>query len=57
MSFLDFLRAQPVFTLFLVLGAGQLIGRLRIGVVTLVLPRQCLFAWSVALRFIRRELP
>jgi len=35
MSFLDFLRSQPVFTLFLVLGLGQLIGRLRIGVVTL----------------------
>ncbi len=29
---LDFLRGQPVFTLFLVLGLGYLIGRIRIGV-------------------------
>jgi putative transport protein len=29
---LDFLRQQPVFTLFLVLGLGYLIGRVRIGV-------------------------
>jgi putative transport protein len=31
----DFLRAQPVFTLFLVLALGHLLGRLRIGPVSL----------------------
>jgi len=35
MQFLDFLRAQPVFTLFLVLGLGYMVGRLRIGIVSL----------------------
>ena len=32
---MDFLRAQPVFTLFLVLALGHLLGRLRIGPVSL----------------------
>ncbi len=35
MSPLEFLRGQPVFTLFLVLGLGHMLGRLRIGTVTL----------------------
>ena len=35
MQFIDFLRSQPVMTLFLVFGLGHLIGRIRVGVVTL----------------------
>ena len=32
---LEFLRSNPVFTLFVVLGCGYLVGRLRIGPVAL----------------------
>lgn len=32
---LDFLRNNPVFTLFAVLGCGYLVGRLRIGPISL----------------------
>ena len=35
MDFLEFLRDNPVFTLFLILGLGYLVGRIRIGVVSL----------------------
>jgi putative transport protein len=35
MSFLDYLRAQPVFTLFLILGLGYLVGRIRFGALAL----------------------
>ena len=35
MGFLDYLRAQPVFTLFLVLGLGYLVGRIRFGALAL----------------------
>ena len=34
MRFLEFLREQPVFTLFLILGLGYLVGRIRIGSVS-----------------------
>jgi putative transport protein len=34
-GFLDFLRAQPVFALFFCLGLGYLVGRVRVGVVSL----------------------
>jgi len=32
---LDFLRSNPVFTLFVVLGVGYLVGRIRIGPISL----------------------
>lgn len=35
MGFLEFLRTQPVFTLFLILGLGYLVGRIRVGAVSL----------------------